>query len=154
MTDTPKEPRGTQARGFALLPAARKSAIASMGGAASQRSGHGRQWTRAQAKEAARMSAAVRTAPVWMSSDGVLILRVILADALPCAMPGQVDHKVRELSQRPYIARQLATVSPQAARAALRPFGVWSEYELRDHSANLLRLLWIACGDIQERYRG
>lgn len=148
-------PTPKQRRGFALLPAARMAQVASTGGQASQRSGHGRQWTRKQAQEAARHSVAVRNAPVWTSSDGRVSLRVLLADALDCSAGGRdALPYVADLMRKPYIARQLAKVSPQDVRAALRPYGAWSEYELRDHAQNLQRILWVACGDIRESYRG
>jgi general stress protein YciG len=55
MTDPKKSTRG-----FASLPAARRSEIASMGGKTAQKEGRAHKWSSEEAKEAGRKGAAAR----------------------------------------------------------------------------------------------
>lgn len=45
---------------------------------------------------------------------------------------------------------QLAKIHLSDLRAELSEYGAWSPEELSDNSANLKRILWIACGNIRE----
>lgn len=63
---------------------------------------------------------------------------------------GRCDDDVKRLSQKPYIAKQLAAIEPEALKRELREVGAWlyDEGELDDHAQNLQRILWIACSEI------
>lgn len=50
----------------------------------------------------------------------------------------------------PSIEKQLNKLDPSLVAKELKEYGAWDSVELSDHSANLSRLLWIACGDIKE----
>ena len=39
---------------------------------------------------------------------------------------------------------------PKDLQDELREYGAWDEIQLQDHNANLMRILWIAAGDIQD----
>lgn len=65
-----------------------------------------------------------------------------------CSHMGKCDDDVAfwvsEL--RPY----LDELSADLVAAVLRPYGAWDTDELKDHEANLARLLWVAAGDCKD----
>jgi len=88
----------------------------------------------------------------YTSSNGRIELNITLRDARAGSHPGPCDADIAALRAVPYIRRQLARIDPAALRAELREFGAWDTEELADHSANIARILWIACGDIAEEH--
>lgn len=67
----------------------------------------------------------------------------LLADLTACATPGQPADEAVAHVLRTYTV----TGDEVACRNFLRPYGAWSEEELRDHDANLARLVWLTgCG--------
>ena len=48
----------------------------------------------------------------------------------------------------PRYRRQLAKLDPDAVRDEMRGYGACDESELADDAMNLVRLFWIACGNI------
>lgn len=91
----------------------------------------------------------------WYSSGcGRIELAITLDDARSGHHPGQCDDDIAELCRVPYIAEQLACISPDAAREHAREYGR-NDYghgpeDINDHAANLAYVLWLACGDIVE----
>jgi len=75
-------------------------------------------------------------------------LRITKTDARMASHQGQCDDDVRELSQKPYIARQLAALDAATVRDELRGYGAWDDEELADHAQNLQRVLWLGAGQI------
>jgi hypothetical protein len=59
---------------------------------------------------------------------------------------GQCEKDVIELM--PELKEQLDNIKPETLRKELREHGAWNEKELQNHKENLLRWVWIACGDI------
>lgn len=90
--------------------------------------------------------------PWFTSSCGCVELRIKRADAASATHPGPCDMDVRDLSAKPYVAKQLEAVDPDDLRKELREYGAWDSEELADHKQNLQRILWIACGDIHDRH--
>ena len=89
---------------------------------------------------------------MWTStSSGRIELNITKNQAAVGSHQGQCDADISELRQVPTIRRQLAKVDPETLKAELREYGAWDDTELSDHDANLSRLLWIMCGDIQDR---
>lgn len=86
----------------------------------------------------------------WTSGCGRIELQITKAQSSEAAHTGQCNTSVRELSELPKIKRQLKRVDPETLKAHLREYGAWDEDELLDHEQNLQRLLWLACGDINE----
>lgn len=86
----------------------------------------------------------------WTESLGRIELNITRAQAESCAHPGQCDADVAALRDVPAIRRQLAKIDPATVADSLREYGAWDDDELKDHDANLSRLLWVACGDIVE----
>lgn len=90
---------------------------------------------------------------MWYSSEsGRIELQMTMEQARSASHQGQCDADVKALSQVPNIARQLAKIDPVVLAAELRAYGAWDTKELANHEQNLQRLLWIAAGDIVERY--
>ncbi len=87
----------------------------------------------------------------WTCGSGRIELYITKAQAARAAHVGQCDADVLALSKVPAIARQLRKIDADALRNELREYGAWNEVKLADHVANLQRILWIACGDINER---
>jgi hypothetical protein len=65
--------------------------------------------------------------------------------------PGDCQAGIDYLLTVPAIRRQLDRLEPAAIARELAEYGAWDSEELQDTEANRARLLWIACGDIQER---
>ncbi len=88
---------------------------------------------------------------MWFTtSSGLIELKLTKAQASIGSHQGQCDSDVAFLRTLPAIKRQLAKLSPKLVASELKEYGAWDDAELSDHDANLSRLLWIACGDIQE----
>ena len=86
----------------------------------------------------------------WSSSSGRIELDITKQQAAQASHPGPCDNDVFALSQVPTIRRQLARINAGDLAAELSEYGAWEPDELADHDANLLRILWLACGDINE----
>ena len=63
---------------------------------------------------------------------------------------GQCDAEVLQAMKKPYIKKQLDALPVDKLAIELKEYGAWDEIELQDHNANLMRILWIAAGDIQD----
>lgn len=87
----------------------------------------------------------------WTDTYGRIELNITRVQAEAGAHPGPCDADIDRLSQEPFIRRQLSKLSRETVASALREYGAWSDEELRDHPANLQRLLRVACCDINER---
>jgi len=86
----------------------------------------------------------------WFTNSGRIELRLRQSDSEAGHHQGDCSQDVQELLELPYIYNQLDALDSDLIAAELREYGCWDDAELSDHSANLERLLWIACGDIQE----
>lgn len=86
----------------------------------------------------------------WTDSSGRIDLTITRAQAEAAAHPGQCDVDVKLLSDVPAIRRQLAKLKPAHVAAHLLETGGWEMEELGDEEKNLQRLLWLACGDIND----
>jgi hypothetical protein len=86
----------------------------------------------------------------WSSSSGRIELQITREQARSAAHGGQCDNDVKALSQNPMIAGQLSVLAPEMVSNELRDYGAWDAEELADHEQNLQRLLWCACGDLNE----
>ena len=86
----------------------------------------------------------------WSSSSGRIVLQLAADDARSGSHSGPCDDDVRELSRKSYIAKQLAELDAILLARELREWGAWSDTELEDHDQNLQRVLWLACGGIED----
>jgi len=87
----------------------------------------------------------------WSTGSGRIELKIFKSHAKNTSHPGPCDTDVKELSDRPYIKKQLAKIPADTLANELKEYGAWDEIELSDHSQNLQRLLWLAAGDIADR---
>lgn len=85
---------------------------------------------------------------MWNSSNYGNDLNITKAQAESGSHAGACDGDIAGLRTLPQIRRQLAKLEPENLRLELTEYGAWDEQELADHEANLLRWLWISCGDI------
>lgn len=86
----------------------------------------------------------------YQTGSGKIELAISLEDARSGSHQGKWDPDIAELRKVPYIAEQLAALTPATVADELDEYGCWDETELADHDQNLNRLLWLACGDIKE----
>jgi hypothetical protein len=89
----------------------------------------------------------------WFStSSGLIEFELTWAQALQGSHQGQCDADIAELRKVPEIAEVLGKINKDTLRSELDEYGAWDEDELKDHEANLDRILWLACGDIREEH--
>jgi hypothetical protein len=86
----------------------------------------------------------------WSSSSGTIELQMSLDDAESASHQGQCLNDVKALAQMPHIKAQLDSLDPSDVAKELKVYGAWDDEELADHDENMLRLLWVAAGDIKE----
>jgi len=86
----------------------------------------------------------------WTSSSGRIELNIPKGLASIGYHSGACDADIAELMELDSIKAQLFGIAPQVLSEELKEFGAWDKKELSDHNSNLARILWIACGDIQE----
>ena len=90
---------------------------------------------------------------MWFStSSGRIELSMTLAQARSVSHPGECSSDVKALMAVPSVLRQLNKLDAGLVRSELAEWGAWEDYELQDHSANLMRLVWLAGCDIAENY--
>jgi len=85
----------------------------------------------------------------WISNNGIE-LNITKKQAASCSHSGSCDEDVLILAGIPSVRRQLSRISVSSLVSALSEYGAWDDKELADHEENKLRLLWLACGDIDE----
>jgi len=87
---------------------------------------------------------------LWESGCGRLTLTLTEADAHTGYHTGDCEADILDLMAGRIIRDQLDALDPQTVAEYLREFGAWSDDELADRDENLMRLLWLACGDLVE----
>ena len=75
-------------------------------------------------------------------------LKLPVSVAQNCTHPGPCDADIAEARKLSYVKKQLAKLDPEKLVKELRDYGAWDTDELKDHNANLDRILWIASGNI------
>ena len=86
----------------------------------------------------------------WTTGSGNIALQLTRKEARMGAHSGDCEADVKALAKKPRIARQLKELDPDLVSQELKEYGAWDEEERKDHAQNLIRLLWIACGDIAD----
>jgi len=85
----------------------------------------------------------------WISNNGIE-LNITKKQAASCSHSGSCDKDILILAGVPSIRRQLDRIKANSVVSFLSGYGAWDDEELADHEENKLRLLWLACGDIDE----
>lgn len=70
------------------------------------------------------------------------------SQVMACSHQGECYQDVKET-----VPELSLDISADALRDELREYGAWDEQELADHSENLIRIVWIAAGNIKEENR-
>jgi lauroyl/myristoyl acyltransferase len=84
----------------------------------------------------------------WYASSGRGIQLYLTEDeAKEGNHVGDCAEDVKYLSNLPHIREQLNRIDPDILAEELSEYTDW---DTKDHEENLQRLMWIACGDIQE----
>lgn len=86
----------------------------------------------------------------WSTSSGKIELNITKKIANSCMHQGRCNDDVKAAMKLPEIKRQLNKLNPEILKEELREYGAWDESELNNHADNLMRILWIASGDILE----
>lgn len=84
----------------------------------------------------------------WTSSCGLIELHLSLEEANMGYHPGHCDADIDYLSGTDSLASQLKQIDPEDLAKELQGYGAWDAEELKDHPANIQRILWIAAGDL------
>jgi len=87
----------------------------------------------------------------YTTGSGRIELQITKKQAGIGSHAGQCDNDVAYLRTLPTIKRQLDKIDAEVLKAELAEYGAWDEIELSNHDENLTRLLWLACGDIQDQ---
>jgi hypothetical protein len=87
---------------------------------------------------------------IWVSSSGRIELELSREEVFTAHHSGDCEPGVREVMSHPDVATQLAQLAPESLVEVLRDYGAWDGVDLEDHAANLMRLVWIAAGDLAE----
>lgn len=67
-----------------------------------------------------------------------------------CHHSGPCDEDVIRCMELPEVKAELAEIDPEALRKELYEYGAWDDEELKNHNDNLMRILWLAAGNIQD----
>lgn len=87
----------------------------------------------------------------YTSSSGRIEFQLTLESTQRGMHQGQCDDDIASLLEVPYIKEQLAKLDPAVIRTELQEiFFDGDDPQCDDVANNLKRLLWIACGDIQD----
>lgn len=90
-------------------------------------------------------------AKYWYTSSNGRIEFQLTGEQVICGHhQGACDDDVAALANDPTIAEQLSRVSTDIMALELKEYGAWDAEELQDRDANIRRLIWLACGDIQD----
>lgn len=86
------------------------------------------------------------------TSSGRIELNITKEQAASTFLPGQdCQGEVEAVMKSPALARQLKKLDPALVADELREYGAWDDEELKDHDQNLVRLVWVLCGDINDK---
>lgn len=77
-------------------------------------------------------------------------IEMTLTQAKSASHQGDCGDDAENLLRCPQISEQLRSIGPWAIRDELAEYGAWDASDLADDNANLVRIVWIAAGNIVE----
>jgi hypothetical protein len=83
----------------------------------------------------------------WCDGSGRIQLNITKDQARSGSHQGECHDDVEALMQVPAIRRQLNKIEPGPLARVIAEYTDW---DVSDHQTNLNRILWIACGDIND----
>lgn len=86
----------------------------------------------------------------WTSSSGRIELSMSVEQIEMVPLSGHAEFGIALLRQEKEIRTQIDKIKPEVLTECLDEYGTWDDEQLKDHEANIDRLLWIAACDIQE----
>jgi hypothetical protein len=94
------------------------------------------------------MNASQKTKVTYFNYIGSIELPVYVVGL--CSHAGPCDDDVARCLELPEVKAEMAEINPEQLVKELREYGAWDDNELKDHDENIKRILWIACGNIQD----
>ena len=94
------------------------------------------------------MNASKQTKVAFFDYIGSIELPTEIVDM--CPQSGPADNAIAEMRKLPEVIAELHGIDADKLKKELSEYGAWEDHELNDHSTNLDRILWIACGNIQD----
>ncbi len=85
---------------------------------------------------------------LWNYSNYGNDIAITKQDAINCSGSGDNSPAILDLLKKPYIKKQVATLDAIQLAKELKEYGAWDSEELKNHNENIIRWLWISCGDI------
>lgn len=79
--------------------------------------------------------------------DGISLSDEVVA---ACSHQGQCDDDVKASMELPEVKAELDKIDKEQLVKELSEYGAWSDEELANHEDNLMRILWIAAGNISD----
>lgn len=98
------------------------------------------------------MNASQKTHETYFNYIGSITLPLGVVQM--CYHQGECEADCRRCMESPEVKAELAKIEPDKLRMELSEYGVWDEDQLSDHQMNLIRILWIASGNIQDELHG
>ncbi len=83
----------------------------------------------------------------WISSSGRLCLSLTDEQVNTGHHQGDCQPDVEAIIQDDSLSSQLAEWDAEDLRRELEEYGAWDAEELADHAMNIIRMVWLACGD-------
>ena len=77
-------------------------------------------------------------------------IKMHIEDVKLCNHSGDCESDVRRCMELPEIRTQLDKIDRESLIEELSEYGVWDIDQLQDHENNLMRILWIAAGNIKD----
>lgn len=87
---------------------------------------------------------------IWSSGSGKIELDIPARIYKQVPASGPADEVIEKLVFMPVVMKRLLIIPDSLLVETLRSYGAWDDAELQNRLDNLLRLLWIACLDLQE----
>jgi hypothetical protein len=94
------------------------------------------------------MNASKPTKSAYFNYIGSIELPIEIVNL--CPQSGAADSAIAYMRTLPEVIAELSEIDPEKLKQELQEYGAWNAKELSIHSDNLDRILWIACGNIQE----
>ena len=86
----------------------------------------------------------------WAGFNYIHELEISLRVANDCSVSGDCEPMVLDAMKLPEIKAQLDEIDPKKLIQELAEYGAWEENELSNHQDNLIKIVWIACGQISD----
>ena len=88
------------------------------------------------------------TKTTYFNYIGAIELPLYVADE--CSHSGSCDNDITRAMEYPEVKAELSKIDPKQLAKELDEYGAWDKNELRSHTHNLRRILWIASGNIMD----